>query len=374
MRVLFITGSSPPEICGVGDYTDKLATSLVQKGLCVEVLSRGKLTKYNKSFLNISQINNKWRGKDLLEIMAVIKKFSPELIHIQYPSIGFGNSLVPQLVSSIYRLFLIPIITTIHEFKIAHILRKMSILIFIYTSQKVIFTTNEEKNYVIKFVKNCRKATKKFEVIPIGSNLPNLESQNFYDSNLVIFWGMFHKGKNIEVLLKGFQIAKMRNPNLRLLLIGGKHPRYSNFINEIEYYIKDLGLDKSVDFMINQPPNIIAHCLQKSCVAVLPFSDGVTFRRGTFIAAAQLGVPVITCKGEDTPKELLNNHNIIFADNYVEIASAILSITSDMNKRKNLSKNIKALMNEFNWDSIAEKHIKIYEDTVKYYYDYVLKI
>ncbi|MCX8015378.1 MAG: glycosyltransferase, partial [candidate division WOR-3 bacterium] len=187
----------------------------------------------------------------------------------------------------------------------------------------------------------------------------------YYDNNLISFWGMFHKGKNIELLLRGFQMAIGKNPKLRLLLIGSKHPRHVDFINELQGLIKNLGLDNSINLMFNQPSDIITQYLQKSCAVVLPFVDGVTFRRGTFIAAARLGVPVITSKGEDTPVELINNHNIIFANNYMEIADAILSLTADNKKRNEIGKNLKKITEMFNWDSIAEKHIIIYENILK---------
>jgi glycosyltransferase involved in cell wall biosynthesis len=365
MKILLITGSIPPEICGVGDYTEKLASSLAKRGIHVRILTGGKSVKNHNDKNEIVQTGKKWRINDILHIMNSIKKFSPDIIHIQYPSIGFGYSIIPQLISVIYTSSSIPVVTTIHEFKIAHLLRKISILIFLYTSDKIILTTDEERSYLIKFTDRYCNLARKSNVIPIGSNLPNLNAQDGYDNNLVVFWGMFHKAKGIDMLLKGFQEAIVQNPNLHLLLIGGIHPRHAEFINDLKCQMKTLKLEKSTTFMFDKPLETVAQQIQRSCVVVLPFNDGVTFRRGTFIAAAQLGIPVITSKGKDTPDELMSNHNIIFANNPAEITESILTLTSNSVKRGHLSRNLKKTISKFNWDSIAEEHIKIYDRITK---------
>ncbi len=40
MKVALITGSLPPDPCGVGDYTYKLYKALSDKGIDVEILCR----------------------------------------------------------------------------------------------------------------------------------------------------------------------------------------------------------------------------------------------------------------------------------------------------------------------------------------------
>jgi hypothetical protein len=39
VRVILVTGSLPPEACGVGDYTQRLASALADAGQPVELLA-----------------------------------------------------------------------------------------------------------------------------------------------------------------------------------------------------------------------------------------------------------------------------------------------------------------------------------------------
>lgn len=48
----------------------------------------------------------------------------------------------------------------------------------------------------------------------------------------------------------------------------------------------------------------VAEQLAQASVALLPFPDGASFRRGSLLAAAACGVPIVTRHGHDTPETL----------------------------------------------------------------------
>jgi len=78
MKIALITGSYPPETCGIGDYAAQLAGALRQKGVIVEVIS-----------------NRDWRLSAVSSIVKTIQSAKPDIVHIQYPGVGFGKKLTP---------------------------------------------------------------------------------------------------------------------------------------------------------------------------------------------------------------------------------------------------------------------------------------
>ena len=81
-----ITGSYPPDICGVGDYT----------ACFLKVADRDKWSLYNSSV---------WKISTFFQKKSDISKFQFSHIVIQYPTLGYGWNLLPQLLCIYYSLF-----------------------------------------------------------------------------------------------------------------------------------------------------------------------------------------------------------------------------------------------------------------------------
>jgi hypothetical protein len=106
MRILIITGSFPPMRCGVGDYTYQLAESLAQgSGLSVVVLtSRAAATPSTPTAFEVFPVMESWDDSEASTIEEVTRKWSPDLVHIQYPTLGYGRGSLPwRLPLRLYR-------------------------------------------------------------------------------------------------------------------------------------------------------------------------------------------------------------------------------------------------------------------------------
>src|SRR5271166_2164646 len=80
MRIALITGACTPGACGVGDYTRCLAQSLNSLGAQADVVSDGQ-----------------WGVRDVSRATKNLEKLMPDIIHVQYPTAGFGYRLGPQV-------------------------------------------------------------------------------------------------------------------------------------------------------------------------------------------------------------------------------------------------------------------------------------
>ncbi len=114
LRVALLTGSYPPEPCGVGDYTRHLHRHCAQMpGLAMEAWVG---TSWSGTGANVRPVLDAswWTTRRLLD--AAIRAFEPHIIHVQYPTQGYGRRYLPWILPLLLRLRGIRIVSTWHEY------------------------------------------------------------------------------------------------------------------------------------------------------------------------------------------------------------------------------------------------------------------
>lgn len=273
-----ITGSYPPnDICGVGDYTACL------------------MAEANKQEWEL-YYSNDWSIKALRNKIKSINSFKAKFIIMQYPTQGYGWSIVPQLIALYYSFFTKKrFITVLHEFSQRTMKAKLA-TIPLLLSNKVIFTNTFEKNFAEKifpFRKN------KYNIIKIFSNIPSPQkinglSERIYD---ICYFGHIRPLKGLEDFIE--IVSKFQHK--KILIIGQVLNEYKEYANKIE---KEC-INKNICFMYNKEIKEVSNLLNKTKIAFLPFPDGVSERRGTLLAALSNGTAVITYKGKFSTKSLI---------------------------------------------------------------------
>ena len=99
MRILIVTGKYPPFKCGIGSYTRELSKSLNTTDNHVSVLSTF-IKQQPKSFKGVEFLNGvqNWNLLSILTIYKIIKKWKPNIIHVQYPTDAFYRSISYSLI------------------------------------------------------------------------------------------------------------------------------------------------------------------------------------------------------------------------------------------------------------------------------------
>ena len=117
MRVLIIAGSYPPMKCGIGDYSYYLA-----KALAVDPKVRvGVLTSVNDGHIinsggiDVFPVIKKWSLMEAPKVIKIIRHWSPDIVHIQYPTQGYKNGLLPWFLPMISFLMRKKVVQTWHE-------------------------------------------------------------------------------------------------------------------------------------------------------------------------------------------------------------------------------------------------------------------
>ena len=111
MRVLLVSGTYPPDHCGVGDYTGCLAEHLATDGqMEVAVLTGNPAAKNTNDKITLVL------GTDgvirLRDVWKAVRTFSPDLVHIQYPTMRVISRWIPIFIKCVLRL---PVVQTWHE-------------------------------------------------------------------------------------------------------------------------------------------------------------------------------------------------------------------------------------------------------------------
>ena len=322
MRVALVTGSYPPDICGVADYTEQLHLNLAAKGLDVVIF------------------NVKRDGWLFLYKKLIKEKF--DVIHMQYPTIGYGWSLLPQLFMFLYSGNKI---LTLHEFKERHFLRRLSMQFFkLSLNTRYVFTNEFELE---SFSKKANSL-----VIPIGSNIPKANFNKVEsESNSIVNFGLIRPDRGIEDFL--LFAKRNRNENFNFYLVGKVDSRFNDYFEIIKSECEKL----NVKVILNLNSQAVSDFLSMMKFAYLPFPDGVSDRRGSLIASMLNDCVVVTQFGSYTTSEL--KACVVNIDDFEKIDN----ITHyDFENVLSMSRRY---VTKFDWGNVTEKHIELYRELIK---------
>jgi glycosyltransferase involved in cell wall biosynthesis len=336
MDVLMITGSYPPAVCGVGDYTMNVLSS--------KVASDWRL--YHRT---------DWRFSKLLTIIHEINTFNAERIFIQYPTQGYGWSIVPHLLCVYYSLIRkVNCTLVLHEYSQLSVKARIAVKLMLLTATNIIVTNEFERTEVARVSKSVSRRSK---VVKIVSNIP--VSKNILKTNLrkydLAYFGHIRPKKGIEDYLDVAAKIRFMHPNCSLLLIGQIPPGFEDYSQKIIeqcLYLK-------IETKQNLNAEVVADLLAQVKVTYLPFPDGISERRGTALAALANGSIVLTTTGPHTTSELRDAVCIVSSDNVMREIEQLL--VSSEQRHTGLQCKGKAYLNELTpatWDSIACDYLK----------------
>ncbi len=360
MKVLFVTGSFPPDRCGVGDYCFNLAKALSSvPSIQVAVLtstSAGQIVR--SEGVDVFPVIERWWVSEVWKFIEVIRIWAPTIVHIQYPTQGYGGGRLPVLIPLISFLMGKKVIQTWHEpYRREEAIRLFSQAI---VPGKVIVTRLQYKENLISSIRWILWG-KKLVWLPITSNIPKAISsereghvcQAWKDrylngqKRLIVFFGFIYSHKRVELL---FEIA---DPDRDQIVIAGgmdQNDPYCRKILHLTSTIRWQGKAVVTGFL---PSNEIAELLSAADAVVLPFQKGGGESNGTLHAAVLQGTFVLTTsryrRGYD-PEQ-----NAYYA-NPDDIQEMKASLDAYAGKRRPFSKEIDGNR----WGEIAMQHYSFY--------------
>lgn len=328
-----VTGSYPPMPCGIGDYTAKLVEALAAIGVEVDVYSK----------------NVDWSLFKAKQLVARIAASSPDIVHIQYPATGYGHKLGPQALS----LLLKPCVVTLHEISQVHLLRKLALYPFAYGAEQLIFTSEFERRYSIKYAPWIARRSCS---IPIGSFISVPAALCEKDLPDIVSFGLIRPDKGIEQVIALAALIKAKGLSLKVRIIGAIDPKQPAYIEKLRAESEALPITWQIG--LTEPE--VASILARSRVAYMPFPDGASERRSSLLAVLLNGVATVSTRGSFTTNELADT--LAFADSPEQALQTISQILGQPARLDALARRAREYVQRRDWNQIASQHVKIYKN------------
>src|SRR3990167_3869775 len=190
-------------------------------------------------------------------------------------------------------------------------------------------------------------------IIPNGIDLKRVSDiMPNIDRCDIIFIGRLIKEKNVDVLLKAVDYVRHELCDIKCYIIGDG-PEKENLVK----FVNDKRLDNNVIFFEFMEHDEVISRLKSSKLFVLPSS-----REGfgiVVIEAFACGIPVITTKHQHNAAcQLVNKETgiVINLDVY-ELGDAIYRLIVDSKLRKNMSKSVMMVAQEYDLDGVIDRLI-----------------
>jgi len=299
MRLAIVSPHYPPDRCGVGDYTARLARALTEAGHEVLVATARVAPLADAApRVRISTRPYPWRPARLGSITDEIRDFRPDAISVQYTPYLYAphfygiQPLLPAWIAWLRERTGAPVALTAHERHYPVGLTVDQLLVggpqwaifraLVLASDHVFFTNECFRD---DYQKLHPKRRERFSWLPVGANIepdvaPDLATPR--ESATLLQFGSAHPTRLSEYCFRALQTVQAEIPDTRLLLVG---------VNDGPPGTEALGY--------LTPAEVSGH-LSRATLLLAPFLDGVSTRRGSVMAALAHGCPVLTTRGPFT--------------------------------------------------------------------------
>jgi glycosyltransferase involved in cell wall biosynthesis len=382
MRIGQITGEYPPMQGGVGAFTQELSKALVALGHEVFVFTDHRATPQPPdSPIHVTADARSWGWGMLGRIRRWAAAQQLDVINIQYQAAAYNMSAFIHLLP--VRLSDVAVCTTFHDLLVPYLfpkagpLRYQAVLTLARSSDGVIVTNRGDRERLA-----TEKSLASLRHIPIGSNIAPDPPPDYNravwraalgyqpDDIVVGYFGFLNASKGVDTLLQAVRIARNGGLPVKLLMIGGRtgtsDPANILYAQEIDDLIEELDLTEHITWTgFVDSRKVSGHLLAADMIA-LPYRDGVSFRRGSLMAALAHGCAIITTNPQvDTPELVGNRHvRLVPAESPTALALAIEDLAKNPELRADMGRNAAKLAADYSWEAIAARTAAFYQDLI----------
>lgn len=327
-EIVIVSGAHAGRRCGVLDYSERLAKELRAK--------RNRVSVWNLS---------NWGCAHTLRLYLKLLRFMG-VLHVQFPSQGMQRRFGPHLMLP----FAIRArrIVTFHEYSRMTWRGKLLSLPSLICAHRIVTTNPSEAAAIgalLPFVRH------KIVSIAIGSNIP-VGRVSIDDQRELAFFGLIEDDFPVSTFLDVVERAGLDD---EALLIG--HADVSDpSTRRVIARAKELG----VALALNLPSEEVANILAGIKVALLPYGDGISERRGTALAAMSNEVLIVTTPPQDAGGVKFDDM-CLMADSVDSLAELTHEGLRHVGRFKDKVTNAKRHANLRSWPTIAAQHAELFE-------------
>jgi len=376
MRIGLISGEYPPDQGGVGDFTRELGQALAELGHDVHVITgrtEGLRPEWEGSGVTTHRVVRRWGWGCWRKVLALARDLRLDVLDVQYQAAAYG--MHPAINFLPRRRDRPPVaVVTFHDLKVPYLfpkagpLRWQVVRTLARRADGVIVTNQGDYLRLETEVPSDR-----LSLIPIGSNIPPVPPPGYErdverarwgvraGDLLLGYFGFLNASKGVEELIRALALLAERGVPAHLLMIGGRvgssDPTNRAYAQRVEVLIAALGLGERVHWTGYTGPEAVSAGLLAADVCVLPYRDGVSFRRGTLHACLAHGRAVVTTRPTVSLPQVRDEENMLLVEprDPEGLAAAVTRLAADPALRARLESGAAALAGEFAWARIARQ-------------------
>jgi glycosyltransferase involved in cell wall biosynthesis len=381
LRVLLIADVYPPAICGIGDYSAKLAAALVDRGVDVHVLTKsvdGAPAEEELDGVVVHRLARHWTFADVQPILHAAGDLGPgTIVHLQYPSLtGYERrpmiNLLPAVFRTLKRRF--PLVVTMHGFHEHRMRWRMRALPMLWANNALVFVHRRDQEMASRW---APLSARRSAMIPIASNVEAAKLDaaardqvraelGFSPSDCVaVYFGEVRPEKGPHVLLSTVEGCRERCPQAKALIIStvGTHKHeLTSYEREVLAKLDRGSREGWAKLARAETSECAGQLLQAADIAVFPFTMGAGENRGSLIAAVVNGAPVLTTRGESTPPSYEENFGVetVSAEDSAAFSARLIELIESPTDRAVLAAKARGAAGRFSWSSVADQTIEVY--------------
>lgn len=323
-KIAIVSGSFPPDYCGVGDYTYNLLKNINDKKYKIYLYTQTHNTSYENTYI----INN-WKFINFIKLIINIKKERIEWVNIQWPTQNYGRSIGINILPYCLRFLGIKVLLTIHEYSTVSLLGKKRTEMMFYPATKIITVDKLIYERIEKKLNN----NKKIYFVPISSNISKSYMKNNEiqilkkriwktESNNIIFvnFGFITPNKCFEIIIEAFGELKAKGVLTSNLLCITEFDSKNDYHRKIADLVKKYDLIENIIFTGYLDNGEVGNYIRTADYGLLLFREGLSRRNGSFLAEYQENIPIVTTLSKDCE----NFSNIYCIENDCDILKKVI--------------------------------------------------
>ncbi len=373
--MLFVTGEYPPRIGGVGDHVARLRPALEALGAATFVATES--VPHDDPGAGVYATAARPWGRQLYGVQRLVRSLRPDVVHVQYQAGAFASpgqiSWLPLALAGLR--FQGALAVTFHDlvdpylFPKAGVLRRLATDVLRRRAAVSIYVDAHDRAHVCSRIPG---QWRKCRVIPAGPTVEppddladrtKLRADLGFDASefLVGYFGFRQRGKGLDTLALALRAAELRPYRPRLVLIGAAMPNVGAQRADVPIAAADLaGLDVIESGALG--PRELSAWISCCDVMALPYRDGLSTRRGTFMVAVAHGIPVVTTSPPRPELLDVRPDEVIFVPpgDAALLAGALARVRSDEAGRRQLASGAQAVAQRYSWRRIARQTLDAY--------------
>lgn len=365
----------------MGDYTYFLADALARIGNDVDVLtSEGDLDETLYPLgprVQVHRAIKSWGLRGLPAVLRTVRALGADVVMIQYTPHAFdrrGITLAVNLLPSLLRVTgRTRVVTNFHELYIPFdrslkhclgaIWQRVVAFIIAASSHTLLAISSE-------WPRRLRRigVWKPIQVIPVGSNIPrsqvSVEERRVIrhrlgvDQHTLLVGGLGSAGpdRDIELLIAALQELRHERP-VKLVWLG-KSGFGAEKWRSLQQAIQTTKPSLAIIWTGMLPHPEVSRMMAACDLFVLPFTDGVSTKRGTLPAALLHELPVLTTRGIRVDDVFVHRQNmyLVPVGEAQAFTNGLLELARCPELRLNMAQGALALHDaHFAWDVIARQ-------------------